>query len=149
MTVLCMEFGELTDKPFNTRLAANRIGQRLWVNSQHMVKAIGDHWHLLVNPVEQLIRKALVALHFGLAQTRTGVTSSAYQWKPYEPVDPSYLVVGEWQSVSNHMGGGPNKNGAVVSSGSGSFTPEKQKFLKLANAVLDCITSPGFAEPGI
>ena len=167
ISVLCMEFGELTGKEFNTRLASNRIGHRLWVNSHHMVKAIGDHWHMLVNPLEQLVRKALVssnsfllrkvlffrsekkvALHWDIAHTKWGAHDSAYDWKSNAAADPSYLTVGEKSGVSNFLGGGPSKSGAMASNGISSYSPEKQEFLSLAYDVLNKINTPGFAEAG-
>lgn len=40
----------------------SRLDTKLWANSQHIVKAIGDHYNLLIDPADHLVRRGLLEI---------------------------------------------------------------------------------------
>lgn len=83
-----IESGEFAGQPI-TFDQFTRLDMKLWVNAQHVVKALGDHAYLLIDPAESIVRQALVSYNETCDKLHQRYRS--YKVGKYMVPDPGYL----------------------------------------------------------
>jgi hypothetical protein len=93
------------------------MAPRLWINAQHVIKALADHWETLVDPLEMMVKRALIEIHDNKMRNNAAVRAlykpvGAFTKEKNCLVDPSYIVFPLGSKVNQAAAFASHPNGA-------------------------------------